>query len=72
MTSIYGSILPSGGKLLCQLFEDIFGVEVVWIVVVDGFEGRGGGLTRDLPGASALEGRPGQERPVPELKACKL
>ena len=43
--SIYSSILPSGGKLLCQLFGDIFGVEVVWFVVVDGFVGRGGGLT---------------------------
>ena len=38
--SIYSSILPSGGKLLCQLFEDIFGVEVVLIVSVDGFVGR--------------------------------
>ena len=41
--SIYSSILPSGGKLLCQLFWVIFWVEVVWFVAVDGFRGRSGG-----------------------------
>ena len=50
----------------------IFRAEVVWIVVVDGFVGRGRGLTGVFAGAIALEGCSGQERPVPELKACKL
>ena len=62
------SILPSGGKLLCQLFGDIFGVEVVWFVAVDGFLGRGGGLT-GVAEASAFEDRSGQES---RFLSCEL